>query len=196
MAGRQPDAVIACVGGGSNAMGIFTVHPGTRASASSASRPPARRRQRPPCGFADRRRARRPAATAPTCCRTPTARSSTPIPSRPASTTRRRSRARLAQRHSGRAEYVAITDAGSPAGLPRPVPPGGHHPALESSPCLAYAAKLAPTLPRQDSAGRASPVGATRTCTPWPKIRDSRTFAATQKIPTLSAPASALRSMS
>jgi tryptophan synthase beta chain len=89
MAGRQPDYVIACVGGGSNAMGIF--HPyiehadvrlvgveaagsgidtGMHAASLSAGRPGC-------C-----------TATAPTCCRTKTARSSRPTRSRPASTTR------------------------------------------------------------------------------------------------------------
>ena len=74
MAGRQPDAVVACVGGGSNAMGIF--HPfirtrprliGVEAAGlglDPASTPPRWRAARPACCT----------ATAPTCCRTPTAR--------------------------------------------------------------------------------------------------------------------------
>ena len=76
LAGRQPDAVIACVGGGSNAMGIFYPYIGSRACASSAWRRPARA-SKP----ASMRRRFAPAsracctATAPISCRTPTARS-------------------------------------------------------------------------------------------------------------------------
>jgi tryptophan synthase beta chain len=88
MIGRQPDAVIACVGGGSNAMGIFypyIPHEGVRLIGVEAA------------GRAGQRQARRVAerrlspacctATAPTCCRTTTARSPRRTRSRPAWTT-------------------------------------------------------------------------------------------------------------
>ena len=91
MTGRQPDYVIACVGGGSNAMGIFyPVHRRTQAcrliGVEAAGEGLA---TRPACGVAVA--PARPAcctATAPTCCRTTTARSSRRIRSRPASTIR------------------------------------------------------------------------------------------------------------
>ena len=49
---------------------------------------------------------------------------------------------------SGRAEYVAVTDDEALAGVPRPVPLEGIIPALESSHALAYAAKMAPRMPK------------------------------------------------
>jgi tryptophan synthase beta chain len=87
MIGRQPDAVIACVGGGSNAMGIFypyIEHAGTRLIGVEAAGE----------GIATGRHAASITAgspgvctaTAPTCCRTTTARSSRRTRSRPGST--------------------------------------------------------------------------------------------------------------
>ena len=61
-AGRHPDAVIACVGGGSNAMGIFypyIPHPGVRLIGVEAGGDGLA--TRPPCGVAHRRAARRAA---------------------------------------------------------------------------------------------------------------------------------------
>jgi tryptophan synthase beta chain len=75
-AGRQPDAVIACVGGGSNAMGIFhpyLAHPGVKLIGVEAA---GRHRDRPPLRVADGRTPRRAARQSRTCCRTRTARSS------------------------------------------------------------------------------------------------------------------------
>ena len=71
----QPDVVMACVGGGSNAMGIF--HPISRTARRgwSGSRPPARdstaANMRPRCSVAARVCC---TATAPTSCKTTTAR--------------------------------------------------------------------------------------------------------------------------
>ena len=78
--GADPDVVVACVGGGSNAAGTFAGFVDTEAR-WSGSRPPA---GRPSAGAS-------PAcstACGPTCSRTSGARSSRPSPSRPGSTTR------------------------------------------------------------------------------------------------------------
>ncbi len=62
MAGRQPDAVLACVGGGSNAMGlVLSVYRGRRACGWSASRPPA-------TGSRPASMRRRCARASPACC--------------------------------------------------------------------------------------------------------------------------------
>ena len=148
MIGRQPDAVIACVGGGSNAMGIF--YPYIRARGRAPDR---RRGRRAGPGH---RQARglaaapaRPAcctATAPTCCRT--------------------TNGQITETHSisagldypgvgpehaylkdtGRAEYVGITDDEALAAFHQLCRTEGIIPALESSHAVAYAMKLAPTM--------------------------------------------------
>ncbi len=59
-----------------------------------------------------------------------------------------RPRARLAHGHLGRAEYVTITDDEALAAFHSLCRLEGIIPALESSHALAYAAKLAPTLPK------------------------------------------------
>ena len=85
MMGRQPDAVIACVGGGSNAMGIFypyIPHEQVRLIGVEAAG-----RALTPDKHAATLSPAAPAcctATAPICCRTPTARSSRPTRSPPA----------------------------------------------------------------------------------------------------------------
>ena len=89
LTGRLPDAVAACVGGGSNAIGIFTAFLDDLSVRCTGSKPaaPAWRRDcmprpswpaRPACSM----------ARAPTCCRTRTGRRSRPTPSPPASTIR------------------------------------------------------------------------------------------------------------
>ena len=158
--GRQPDAVIACVGGGSNAMGIF--HPflndrdvrmiGVEAAGEGIATAASTRRR---CSAAA------PAcctATAPTCCRTTTARSSRRI----------RSRAGLDYpgvgpehawlKDTGRAEYVGITDDEALAAFHQLCRTEGIIPALESSHAVAYAMKLARELPK-DSDPAVQPVG-------------------------------------
>ena len=47
--GGDPDVVVACVGGGSNAVGIFSGFVDTRRAGSSASSPPAARRSAAAC---------------------------------------------------------------------------------------------------------------------------------------------------
>ena len=170
LAGRQPDAVIACVGGGSNAMGIFypyIPHRDVRLigveAAGTASRPASTRPRSTPAG---------PAcctATAPTCCRT--------------------SNGQIIETHSisagldypgvgpehawlkdiGRAEYVTITDDEALAAFHDCCRTEGIIPALESSHAVAYAMKLAPTMrARPASCSSTSPAAATRTSAPSP----------------------------
>jgi tryptophan synthase beta chain len=148
MVGRQPDYVIACVGGGSNAMGIFlSLHRSRRMSDSSVSRPRAAgsrpvsmlRRFRPVVRACS-------TATALTCCRTKTDRSSKPIPSRPAWIIPASGPEHAWLKDIQRAEYVGITDAEALQAFHDLCRFEGIIPALESSHALAYAAKLAPTL--------------------------------------------------
>ena len=103
-AGRLPDVVIACVGGGSNAMGIF--HPFIGRAGVELVGVEAAGEGSPPAGM--RRRSPRAApasctATAPTCCRTRTARSSRRTRSRRASTTRASARSTPTSRTARRA---------------------------------------------------------------------------------------------
>ena len=86
LTGRLPDAVVACVGGGSNAIGIFHAFiPDDRASGWSAARPAATATAAPGRTAATLSLARRACCTAcaPTCCRTTRARRSTRTRSRP-----------------------------------------------------------------------------------------------------------------
>ena len=72
----------------------------------------------------------------------------------------------------GRAEYVGVTDDEALAAFHDCCRIEGIIPALESSHALAWAAKLAPTLPRdRDHARESLAAAATRTCTPWPSGR-------------------------
>ena len=110
-AGRQPDAVIACVGGGSNAMGIFYPYIPHRGRAADRRRGGRRgHRHRAACSVAHRRAARRAARqphVSPAGRERPDHRdafgvggprlSRASVPSMPGSRTR------------GRAEYVSIT---------------------------------------------------------------------------------------
>ena len=85
---RLPDAVVACVGGGSNAIGLFAGFSTTRTCVSSASRPQVRRasaRGGPRCST----------ARAPRCSPTPTGRCWTRTPSPRGSTTRASDRSML-----------------------------------------------------------------------------------------------------
>ena len=110
--GEQPDAVIACVGGGSNAMGIF--HP----YIPFEKTPPDRRGgcgrgpwTRPPHSASLQKAA--PAcctATAPSSCRMTTARSPKPTASARAWITPAWGPEHAWLQEIGRAEYVGITD--------------------------------------------------------------------------------------
>jgi tryptophan synthase beta chain len=147
--GRQPDAVIACVGGGSNAMGIF--HPyipvegvrligveaagegietGRHAASLSAGRP----------GVLHGNRTYLLQDENGQIIETHSISAGLDYPG-------------VGPEHawlkdSGRAEYVGITDAEALAAFHSLCRLEGIIPALESSHALAYAAKLAPTLPK------------------------------------------------
>ncbi|MFD1692646.1 tryptophan synthase subunit beta [Azotobacter chroococcum] len=86
--GRLPDSLVACIGGGSNAIGLFHPSSMTPACRSSASRPPVTAStpaSTPPAWPVARRACC--TATAPSCCRTRMARSPMPTRFPPASTT-------------------------------------------------------------------------------------------------------------
>jgi len=147
--GRQPDAVIACVGGGSNAMGIF--HPyipfgtvrligveaagsgiasGKHAASLSAGRP----------GVLHGNRTYLLQDENGQIIDTHSVSAGLDYPG-------------VGPEHAwlkdtGRAEYVSITDDEALAAFHSCCRLEGIIPALESSHALAYAAKLAPTLPR------------------------------------------------
>ncbi|MSQ18662.1 MAG: tryptophan synthase subunit beta [Betaproteobacteria bacterium] len=149
MAGRQPDAVIACVGGGSNAIGIF--HPyvdyqavrligveaagaglasGKHAASLSAGRP----------GVLHGNRTYLLQDADGQIIETHSISAGLDYPG-------------VGPEHAwlkdaGRAEYVSITDDEALAAFHTCCRLEGIIPALESSHALAYAAKLAPTLPR------------------------------------------------
>ena len=121
MAGRQPDAVIACVGGGCNAMGIFYPYIAARGRAADRRRG-GRRGHRDAAGMRRRCPPARPAcctATAPTCCRTRTARSSRRIRSRPASIIPGVGPEHAWLKDTGRAEYVVDHRRRGARGVPR-----------------------------------------------------------------------------
>jgi tryptophan synthase beta chain len=129
MTGRQPDYVVACIGGGSNAMGIFYPYIDEAGREAGWRRGGGRGpRQRQARGFADgrlpRRPARQPHLPAAGCAR-PDHRDPFGVgrPGLP----RRRPRARLAEGHRARAVRVDHR-RGSAAGLPRLLPHRGHHP--------------------------------------------------------------------
>jgi tryptophan synthase beta chain len=145
--GRQPDAIIACVGGGSNAMGPF--HPyipetsvrliGVEAGGRGA-------RDRQARGHAVRRHARR-AARQP---HLPAAGRERPdhrdaLDLRRARLSRRGSRARLAQGQRPR-RVRAVTDDEALQAFHTLCRLEGIIPALESSHALAYAMKIAPRM--------------------------------------------------
>ncbi len=149
IAGRQPDAVIACVGGGSNAIGLF--HPyiadtavrligveaaglgltsGKHAAPLSAGRPGVLHGSRSYLMYDDNGQ----------IIETHSISAGLDYPG-------------VGPEHSwlkdnGRAEYVAVTDAEALQAFHDLCRFEGIIPALESSHALAYAAKLGPTLPR------------------------------------------------
>jgi tryptophan synthase beta chain len=148
-AGRQPDVVIACVGGGSNAMGIF--HPyiphanvklvgveaagegietGRHAASLSAGRP----------GVLHGNRTYLLQDDDGQIIETHSVSAGLDYPG-------------VGPEHAwlkdnGRAEYVSITDDEALAAFHRCSRTEGILPALESAHALAYAAKIAPTLPK------------------------------------------------
>ena len=175
-AGRQPDAVIACVGGGSNAMGIFHPYiPTPRRAARSASRRRARASR--PAGM--RRRCR---AGSPACC------TATHLPAAGRERPDHRDAFDLGRpRLSRRRPRARVAEGQRPRRVRRRSPTTrrsrrstsccrieGIIPALESSHAVAYAMKLAPTLPkRQRSCSSTCPAAATRTCTRSPSAQSA-----------------------
>ena len=149
-AGRQPDAIVACVGGGSNAMGIFYPYLRTPERAADRRRGGRRgHRHGPSCGVAFRRAPRR-AARQPHLSaagrRRPDRRDAFDLGR--ARLSGRGPRARVAQGHEARAEYVSITDDEALEAFHECCRIEGIIPALESAHALAYAAKLAATMDR------------------------------------------------
>ena len=164
-AGRQPDAVIACVGGGSNAMGIFYPYIPRDGRAADRRRGGGRgHRHRPALGVADRRapgRAARQSHLPAAERRRPDHRDALDL-GRPR-LSRRGSRARVAQGHRARRVRVDHRRRGA-RGVPRVLPHRGHHPGAR----VGARARLRGEA-RRDAAARTrscwstSPAAATRT---------------------------------
>jgi tryptophan synthase beta chain len=148
--GRQPDAVIACVGGGSNAIGIFhpyIAHPGVRLIGVEAAGE----------GMDSGRHAASLTAGRPGVLhgnRTYLLQDANGQIIETHSISAGLDYPGVGPEHaylkdSGRAEYVTITDAEALAAFHDLCRLEGIIPALESSHALAYAMKLAPTLDRE-----------------------------------------------
>ena len=149
MIGRQPDAVIACVGGGSNAMGIFypyIPHEGTRLIGVEAAGQ----------GLATGKHAASLSAGTPGVLhgnRTYLLQDANGQITETHSISAGLDYPGVGPEHAylkdiGRAEYVGITDDEALAAFHRLCRTEGIIPALESSHAIAYAMKLAPTLRR------------------------------------------------
>jgi tryptophan synthase beta chain len=147
MIGRQPDAVIACVGGGSNAMGIFYPyidHSATRLIGVEAAG----------LGLATGRHAASISAGSPGVLhgnRTYLLQDADGQIVETHSISAGLDYPGVGPEHahlhdSGRAEYVSVTDDEALAAFHRLCRSEGIIPALESSHAVAYAMKLAPTL--------------------------------------------------
>jgi tryptophan synthase beta chain len=149
MIGRQPDAVIACVGGGSNAMGIFhpyIAHEATRLIGVEAAGE----------GIASGRHAASITAGSPGVLhgnRTYLLQDENGQILETHSISAGLDYPGVGPEHAylhdiGRAEYVSVTDDEALAAFHRLCRSEGIIPALESSHAVAYAMKLAPTLAR------------------------------------------------
>ena len=150
LAGRQPDAVIACVGGGSNAMGIFhpyLAHEGVRLIGVEAAG----------LGLASGRHAASLCAGSPGVLhgnRTYLLQDDNGQIIETHSISAGLDYPGVGPEHAylhdiGRAEYVGITDEEALAAFHRLCRSEGIIPALESSHAVAHAMKLAATLPRE-----------------------------------------------
>ena len=149
MVGRQPDMVVACVGGGSNAMGIFYDYlnvPGVQLVGVEAAGE----------GIASGRHAAPLSAGTPGVLhgnRTYLMQDASGQIAETHSVSAGLDYPGVGPEHawlkdSGRARYVAITDQESLEAFHTCCRIEGIIPALESSHALAYAAKIAPTLPK------------------------------------------------
>ena len=147
MTGRQPDAVIACVGGGSNAMGIFYPyigHAGTRLIGVEAAGQ----------GLATGKHAASLSAGSPGVLhgnRTYLLQDANGQITETHSISAGLDYPGVGPEHAylkdiGRAEYVVITDAEALSAFHRLCRTEGIIPALESSHAVAHAMKLAPTM--------------------------------------------------
>jgi tryptophan synthase beta chain len=147
MIGRQPDAVLACVGGGSNAMGLFypyIEHPSTRLIGVEAAGQ----------GLASGKHAASLSAGSPGVLhgnRTYLLQDANGQIMETHSVSAGLDYPGVGPEHAylkdiGRAEYVSITDAEALAAFHRLCRTEGIIPALESSHAVAYAMKLAATL--------------------------------------------------
>jgi tryptophan synthase beta chain len=150
MIGRQPDAVIACVGGGSNAMGIFypyIEHAGTRLIGVEAAGE----------GIETGRHAATLSVGSPGVLhgnRTYLLQDENGQIIETHSISAGLDYPGVGPEHAylkdiGRAEYVGVTDAEALAAFHHLCRTEGIIPALESSHAVAYAMKLAPTLPAE-----------------------------------------------
>jgi len=150
LTGRQPDAVIACVGGGSNAMGIFYPYlqqAGVRLIGVEAAG----------LGLDSGKHAAPLTANSPVGVlhgnRTYLMQDENGQITETHSISAGLDYPGVGPEHawlkdSGRAEYVAVTDAGALQAFHDLCRYEGIMPALESSHALAYAAQIAPTLPK------------------------------------------------
>jgi len=141
--GRLPDALVACVGGGSNAIGLFHPFIGITASRCTGSKP-VERGLNPGNTLRAYVQERRVCFTGASrfCFRTPTARYWRRIPSRRDSTIHRWARARLPEL-LGRVRYVSVGDSDALAGFHLLSECEGIIPALESAHAVAYTVELA-----------------------------------------------------
>ena len=154
--GALPDAIAACVGGGSNAIGLFTAFlddedvaiygfepGGDGVDTGAARRHHPRRRPRACC-----------TAPAPTCSRTRTARPSSRTRSRPGSTTRASGPQHAHLAETGRATYRPVTDAEAMDALALLARTEGIIPAIESAHALAGALRRGARARRREGPTR------------------------------------------
>ena len=133
--GGDPDVVVACVGGGSNAIGMFTAFvgaPGVRLIGVEAGGRGSAARRALLLDHAGSARASCTGRSA-TCSRTPTGRSPTRIRSRPGSTIRASGPEHAYLQDAGLAEYVSATDDQALEGFQALARTEGILPALEPS---------------------------------------------------------------
>ena len=168
-AGRLPDRVIACVGGGSNAIGTFTAV--RRRRRRGADRRRGRRARGSTRGATARRSPPAPAASCTArcrpCSRTRRARSSRRTRSPPGSTTRASGPEHAQLRDTGRVRYVAVTDEDALAAFKHVARLEGILPALEPAHAIAWLLANPDAGARRWSRSRG---GATRT---WPRCSGS-----------------------
>jgi tryptophan synthase beta chain len=145
--GRLPDYLVACIGGGSNAMGLFYPFIGD-AGVAMIGVEAGRRASRP-----DAMQHRSAAAWSVSCTAEDVLQDELGQIREAALRSRRLDYPGVGPEHAhlhatGRATYVAVTDADALAALQMLTASEGIIPALESAHAIAHVIKLAPTLPR------------------------------------------------